>query len=496
MSLATLAEPALVDPAVLHLPPGRVGSFVDDVSEIAERLGRPPVPEQRMAIDALTSYDSRGRWLSTSAGLELGRQNGKTSAVGVPIFLWSNLVDPDLYTWTSHRARTHLATFRDLAGTGPRSDAGLINSCDWLSRRVRRVDYENGNEAIEFVNGSRWEFICRSLNVRGTPAKAIAFDEALLLDWVTVGAMTPALATRSLRGDARALFLSSAALKLSALLRSLRRRALAGDPMLTYVGWWARGGWADPGCDTEGCDHAVDAEGCALDRPELRRAANPLLGRLISMSFLDEQRALLEGNPVEFGREHLGWQEEADDEVSKERWAALADPHSKPLPDPVALAVEVAPKGASASVVSAGRRADGLVHVEVLANEPGTAWLPGFLAERRGLNVPVHYRAGRTHTRSVLPALEAVGVQLEPMSLADYAAGCGALDELMESGGIRHLGDPHLAGALERVVRKPGTDRTWVMTWSGASGDVSSAMALPVALQALMASPASSRFVF
>lgn len=485
MSVATL-----VDPAVLHLPPGRVGSFVDDVSEVADRLGRPPAPEQRLALDALTSYDKRGRWLSTSAGLELGRQNGKTSAIGVPIFLWSNLVDPDLYTWTSHRARTHLATFRDLAGTGPRSDVGLINSCDWLARRVRRVDYENGNEAIEFVNGSRWEFICRSLNVRGTPAKAIAFDEALLLDTATVGAMTPALATRSLRGDARALFLSSAALKQSALLRSLRRRALAGDPMLTYIGWWAPGGWADPGCEREGCSHAVGIEGCALDRPELRQAANPLLGRMISMGFFDEQRALLEGNPVEFGREHLGWQEEGDDAVDTARWAALMDPRSMPLPSPVAVALEVAPEGASAAVLSVGLRSDGLVHVEVLAHGAGVGWLPEFLVvKQRALDVPIWYRSGRTPAKAVIPALEAAGVRLEAMTAVDYAAGCGRLDALMRDGGLRHLGDPRLTDGLERVVRKPGPDKTWVMTWSGTTGDASTAMALPIALRALDGAP-------
>ena len=69
---------------------------------------------------------------------------------------------------------------------------------------------------------------------------AIGFDEALMLDAETVGAMTPALATRSLRGDARALFLSSAALRRSAFLRSLRRGRWRGI-RLTYVGWWAAG---------------------------------------------------------------------------------------------------------------------------------------------------------------------------------------------------------------------------------------------------------------
>jgi len=483
------AVATVVDPACLHVPPGRVGSFADDVCEVAERLGRPPVPEQRIAIDALTSYDRRGHWLSTSGGVELGRQNGKTSTIGVPIFLWSCLTDPDLYMWTSHRARTHLATFRDLAGSGPRSSAGLINSCDWLSRRVRQVDYENGAEAIEFVNGSRWEFLCRSVGVRGTPAKAIGFDEALMLDAETVGAMTPALATRSLRGDARALFLSSAALRRSAFLRSLRRRALARDPRLTYVGWWAAGGWAEPGCLDDECTHAMGAEGCSLDRPELRQAANPLLGRLISMGFLDEQRALLP--PVEFGREHLGWQEEGDEAVDIDRWMSLADEESKPLPWPLVLGVDVSPRQMSAAVVAAGRRADGLVHVEVMAHRPGVTWLRGFLEDMQGrTGAVVHHTGGSTPVMSVVGSFDQLATDV--MSQVEFAAACGVMDSLVTRAGLRHLGDQILARALEVSVRRAVGDGSFVLSRRDSASDISPAVAAAVAVGALDLMPAGS----
>ena len=148
--------------------------------------GRPPVPEQRIAIDALTSMTGVGMVVDVGWGGAGApeRQDVHHRGADLPVVVPT---DPDLYMWTSHRARTHLATFRDLAGSGPRSSAGLINSCDWLSRRVRQVDYENGAEAIEFVNGSRWEFLCRSVGVRGTPAKGDRVRQALMLDAETVG---------------------------------------------------------------------------------------------------------------------------------------------------------------------------------------------------------------------------------------------------------------------------------------------------------------------
>ena len=46
----TLACP----PSLSHEPAGRVGSYVDDVGEVAERIGRRLEPEQLAAVDVLT----------------------------------------------------------------------------------------------------------------------------------------------------------------------------------------------------------------------------------------------------------------------------------------------------------------------------------------------------------------------------------------------------------------------------------------------------------
>ena len=215
--------------------------------------------------------------------------------------------------------------------------------------------------------------------------------------------------------------------------------------------------------------------------------ANILLGRRTSMEFLQSMRATFGDNPVEFGREFLGWGEAGDDDaVDVDRWSALGDRHSTPMARPVALGFAVSPGQKSAAVVLIGRRADGLLHVELKEHEPGTAWLAGALKARQDkLGVPVWHRSGRTPEAEILSGLAAAGLRLEPVKPAAWTAACGELGKVVEAGGLRHLGDPRWSGALAAVVRRDVGDGAWEWTWRGVQGDASPAMAIPVALHGL-----------
>ena len=43
--------------------PERRGSYLDEVADVAEMVGRPLDGPQREAVDCLTSYGPGGRWL-------------------------------------------------------------------------------------------------------------------------------------------------------------------------------------------------------------------------------------------------------------------------------------------------------------------------------------------------------------------------------------------------------------------------------------------------
>lgn len=487
-------------PTVLQVPAGKVGSLADEVAELATALGRTPEPEQHLALDALTAFDKHGRFLSIEAGIEGPRQStGKTGGVMLPLMLWTCLKarEPDLVTWTSHLADTHLASFREVAGANPKDDAGLINSCAWLSARVKSVSWENASEAVRFTNGITLEFRCRSARQgRGRSGVTNFADEALFLAGEAMAAMLPKLATRSMHGDARQYYASSGPKVESAYLRSLIRRAAAGDPTLTWVAWRARGSWAQPGCAQAECSHEFGVAGCSLDDEGRWAEANILLGRRTSVEFLQTMRRTLPA--VEFGREFLGWGE-GDDAVSIDVWQSLADPGSTPLRRPVALAIDVAPRQKSAAVVVAARRADGLAHVEILEHARGVAWLPGFLSDlQRGAfrGVRVHHLAGRAPVMAVAPDLTAAGVKLEPMTDTEFAAACGGFEQMVNTGGLRHLGESRLTSALGAVTQIDVGDGAWVMSRKGSTGDISPAMAMVVALRSLKTSGSGTSILF
>ncbi len=482
-------------PSCLWVPPGAVGTYGDDVAEVAENVGLALYPEQKLAIDALVAHDRRGRFVTIEAGIEMGRQNGKTRAVLKPILLWTALTDPDHITWTSHELDSVEREFADIAGVGEDDEDALINRCDWLRRRVRKVVRENGASAVHFTSGATWDFRARSgRRGRGGSGATRVIDEALYWGASEAGALLPSLATRSLHGNARAYYASSAAKADSVVLRSLRRRALARDPLLTWVGWWADGSWDAPGCLDPDCRHAVGVQGCSLDNLDLLAQANPLYGRSTSAGFFATMRKTLEASPVEFGREFLGWEEGGDQVVTAVDWLALVDEDSKPLPSPVSVAVDVAPRFSAAAVVAAGRRADGLLHVEVLAARPGTAWLRGALAQiHREWGVPVRHLGGRVPIAGLLGDLAEV-VDLEKVADVDWAAACLATEGALTSGQLRHLGDPALARAWASAVRRTTGDGSWVLSRRLSAGDISPAVALTLAVGGLADAPAP--FVF
>jgi hypothetical protein len=480
--VSVVAPPALRPPTLACLPSKAVGSFADDVAEVAERLGLEVYPEHHEAMRVLTSYDARGRFVTFEAGIEAGRQSGKSRGVLLPIAIWSALTDPDEVLWSAHMVETALKEFTWLA----EPESGVIFNEPWLLRRIRHADitYRNSFEAIPFVNGATLNFRARSAaRGRGLSGSPLFLDEWLFGTEEQQGALSPILSTRSLHGNARVYYGSSAAKRDSLPLQRLRRRALAGDETLAWVGYVARGSWAEPGCELGDCLHEVGSPGCSLDDESLWEQSIPLLDRLTSREFIRGERAKLA--PLEFGREYLGWAEADDSDVVDIRaWSALADPESTPLAYPLALGLEVAQGGASASVIAAGYRADGLVHVEVLADRPGTSWLPEFLLDmQRSMRADIFHRSGRVPVASFLPALSRL--TLEPIGPADFSAGVGLLEQKVSEQQLRHLGSPALMRSLSEANKSDIGDNAVTITARGSKGNPAPAMALVLAVWGL-----------
>lgn len=469
-------------PAFVCRPP-RVRSLVEPAVKIAEALGRPLDEAQRLAVDVLTGVRADGRPAALEAAVIGPRQNLKTSIFQV--IALARLLEPDgdeLIVWSAHLFDTAQATFQDFLV--------LIDSHTWLSSLVDRVDRGNGEEQITFRGRRRLRFRARAkTGARGLSGDAVIMDEAFALQASHMGALLPILSTRR---RALVLYGSSAGGSTADVLRGVRDRGRKGGPTApAYVEWCVPGSLSDPGCLDPECMHEPGAPGCRLDDEALWAQSNPAVaaGR-ITLDYLRSERAALP--PGEFARERLGWWEDpAEDAVDLTAWAASGDPLSTPLPRPVRLGVAVSPKGRTAAVVAAGRRADGLWHVELLEHRPGTEWLPAYLAAKSTeLQVPVHVQGGQTPSAAVIKTLEAARVRLVKVGLSEFAAASDGTDAEIRAGRVRHRGDPRLTAGLTAAGRRDVGDGGWAMSWKDSSGDACPGMAMVLALSAVMAAPA------
>jgi hypothetical protein len=293
-------SPDLVEPQHLWVPPRR-GSYGDEAADLIADCGRPLDPEQRADVDAQLSYGPGGRWVALESAIIEPRQNGKTGGELVPATLFDFfLLKPDRIVWTAHLFRTARDAFMDFVS--------LIYATAFLSRRVKKISYANGEESIELHSGAKLEFLARSKGGgRGLGGKRVVMDEALFLEADAMAALLPTLSARSITGDPHIMYASSAGLATSSHLRLLRDRGRrGGDPSLIWVERCASGSWEDPACEqgTE-CGHQVGTPGCALDNEKFWRQANHALDRRISVEYIRSERRALE--PRDFGRERLGW---------------------------------------------------------------------------------------------------------------------------------------------------------------------------------------------
>lgn len=486
-----LLAPDVVRPAHLWVPERR-GSYLDEVADVAELVGRPLDAEQRIAVDAKTSYGPGGSWLTLETLLKEPRQNGKTAGVETPICLTDLFVwGADRIAWTAHLFKTCREAFED--------HERLISGIPEFSKRVLRISYAHGEESIQLKTGARIDYLARSKGGgRGLGGKRVVIDEALFFAATAAGALLPILAARE---NPQIDYLSSAAKIESELLRDLTARGRAGgDPSLILVEWCAPGSFAEPGCQDPGCGHQREAQGCRLDDPAYLRSANPAVrsGR-IRMSFLVSMRRTLA--PVEFAREFLGWDEAgagADAEtIPLEAWESRLDSESR-ITGARALAFDVSPDRKFSAIGGAGWRADGGRHLALVDHRPGTSWLVPRLLELVERHDPVAVVVdGASPASSEIRALKQAGLRVrsdaDPSALlvvlaaADMGRACAGLYDATagDAPDAWHRGDQIVTAALRAAVPRDVGDGGWAFGRRRSDVDISPIVAIAEALAGL-----------
>lgn len=420
--------------------------------------------QQDVLIDALAERPD-GRWLTPHVAVIVARQNGKGAILEARELAGLFLFGERHILHTAHEMRTSFEAFRRIVG--------LIEGCADLSRRVKGIKQGNGKEGIELLNGARLQFIARSKGSgRGFSGDCLIYDEAYALTDEQVDASTPTL---SAQWNYQTWYTSSPPLDAATgePLYRMRDRALKGeDERLAYFDWGAESG--------------VD-----LDDPGVWAATNPSLGYRIELETIVDERAAMTDEG--FGRERLCiWPKRAGSSwavIPEADWRALADSGSE-LADPVAFAIDVTPDRSMTAIAVAGRRADGLGHVEVVDHRRGTGWVVERVLELKkrwkpcAVVIDVTGPAG-----SLVGDLEAEGVELVKPFSRQAAAACGAFwdaicgkDDVTGEPlrALRHLDQPMLATALAGAVKRPLAD-TWAWNRKDTTVDISPLVAVTLA---------------
>jgi hypothetical protein len=156
--------------------------------------------------------------------------------------------------------------------------------------------------------------------------------------------------------------------------------------------------------------------------------------------------------------------------IAESTWSATTARVGAELVDPVAFAADVTPDRAWSSVAAAGRLGAGEPYAELVGHDRGTAWVvPRLvaLAERWAPCAVVVDATGPAG--SLIPGLEAAGVEVTKPTAGDAARAAGALYDLAVMGELRHSAHPALTAAVAGARRRPLGD-SWA--WARHGGAV------------------------
>lgn len=453
----------------VELAPSAVRSQADDAAFFASSYGLTPDPWQLRVLESWLAERDDGKWAAARAGLAVPRQNGKNAVLEIRE-LYGMVALGERFLHTAHEVKTARKAFLRLSGffENPRQWpelAGLVDS-------IRKT---NGQEAIVLTNGGSVEFVARSRGSgRGYTVDALVCDEAQELTDEQLEALLPTISSAP-TGNPQILLTGTPPPPGSNADVFVRTRAEGhegSDARLAWHEWSA-------------------AEGFDPDDPEEWARNNPALGDRLHLEVIETERKQLSDDG--FARERLGVWETARRHsiIDIDHWATLGDPASKPVGE-VAFAVDIPPERKSASIAVAGPNQAGVMHVELIDKQPGTAWVAERLValiEKWGGSVALD---PGSPAGSLITELENAGVKPVLIGGRELGQACGAFYDAIVNGTLRHLNQPQLNTAVD-AARKRTLGDAWAWHRRDTATDISPLVAATLAMHQASKTPPKKR---
>jgi hypothetical protein len=337
------------------------------ISKIADALGKPLRPWQRLVADVATERDAFGQYRYEIILVTVPRQSGKTTLVG-PVQLDRVICNPGIRAfYTAQTGKDARKRFEDLVALVKESPLDAVAAYRWSA----------GDEGISFPNRSALKLFAPGLAaLHGETPPLVTLDEIwhydeLLGDAMLEGAILPAQMT--LTGRRQVWMISTAGTAESVFMKKWvdRGRAnesarLAGRPLpwpkLAYFEWSLADG-ADP-----------------YD-PQAIADFHPAVG--IPGGVTAEDLLATPTSPANWLRGFCNlWTETKDPIFPDELWRDLArDPIEVPRRRDVTITWEAAPGNESGVVMATWRDVDGSPVSRVLHSAPGTRWMVDYIVD-------------------------------------------------------------------------------------------------------------------
>jgi hypothetical protein len=438
----------------------------EEAVELAAMAGLDLDPWQQFVPNGALGERADGMWAAPQVCLVVPRQNGKGALLEARELAGLFLLEEPLIVHSAHQFDTSLEAFRRLLF--------LIESTPDLDRRVKRVVKSHGEEGIELKGGARIRFRTRTRGGgRGFSAACVILDEAMIIPESVFAAIFPVVSAQ----PNPQLWLTGSAVDQEThedgvVFARARERGRRGDGRLAFCEW------------SLPYERPDDVDESALSDPVAWAEANPGLGIRISTEHVADEALAMDART--FAVERLGVGDWPDPDSSQhvidmKLWAELVDLGSEPL-DPVCFAVDVAPDRSRATIAVAAKRADGLVHVEVVRRLPGTGWVAKELArlvrEHQCLTPLID---GAGPAANLLPEFNQLELGVDTAAASDMAKACGEFFDSVQERDVRHLGQSEMTAALKGAVQRPLGD-AWAWSRKNSSVDISPLVACTLAV--------------
>ena len=436
----------------IHTPLLKGASRVDEVADLAEKIGMPLLDWQRFVLEDMLRVDAKGEFRRKTLGLLIARQNGKTHVARMLILAHLFLWDSKMVIGMSSNRNMALDTFRQVANA--------IMDNDFLKDQVKQIRYANGQESITTLKGNRYQIVAATRDgSRGLTANFLFIDELREISEEGWKAARPT--TRATGGQT--LVCSNAGDAYSVVLNDLKERALS-YPSPT-LGWY---------------EYSAPPH-CKIDDRNAWAMANPSLGKLIDEETLEEAVAT---NPINNTRTEMlcQWVDSMTSPFTTQMISDTSDSNLQiTAGGNIVFAIDVSPSKRSGALL-AGKlnQATGKIELGLMQ-----LWTSDVAIDDLKMAADVHAWAQKFKPRvimydkyataSIAQRLQQSGQKMEDCSGQSFYQACGEILDAFVNVRLVHSGQKELTESWFSVGAKTN-DAGWRIVRRKSAGDVTSAI--------------------